>query len=102
METKEEVKSIVILGRRWFERVNGNTYFSAEIFVNGNHVHKIDYEYGYGDQYAHEAGAWLDKNGWIALERYSNGSAQPLWYYCRDHGISLIQNVVDVQRKKNL
>ena len=47
----KKINFIVIEGRRWFEKVNGNTYHSARVYVNGEHIGSVDFEYGYGDQY---------------------------------------------------
>jgi len=42
---------VLIIGRRWFDKVNGNTYHTAELQVNGNFVAKSGMQYGYGDNY---------------------------------------------------
>ncbi len=94
---RKKTRSITIIGRRWFERTNGNTYFSAEIHVNGEMVHKIDFQYGYGSQYSAEAGRWLAENGYLKME-----PCEMLWSHCKDRKIQLIDSVTDVQRKKDL
>ena len=43
--------SVFILGRRWFDKTAGNTYHTAQVFVNGDIIGKSDMEYGYDDQY---------------------------------------------------
>jgi len=40
-----KMKSITVIGRRWFERINGNTYHSAEIIIDGTFVHKIQFAF---------------------------------------------------------
>ena len=95
-------KSITVIGRRWFERTNGNTYYSAEIYVDGQRVHKIPFAYGYGDQYEWEAYEWLEENGRIELERYNNGGREAPWVYCERVGCQKISSVSDVSRKKDL
>ena len=97
-----EINSITILGREWWDKVNGNSYFSCDILVNGDHIHKIPYEYGYGDQYRYAAAIWLDKNGYISLEKNDNGTSQPLWSYCRDNNIVLYCQKFENQRKRDL
>ena len=47
----EKEKHLVINGRRWFEKVNGNTYHSVNVWINGQHIGGVGFEYGYGDQY---------------------------------------------------
>ncbi len=102
-KVKEKTKIIHIHGKRWFERVNGNTYFSCKMWINGDLVHTIDYEYGYGTQYRQEAKSWLDKNGFLpGLEHYDNGGSESLWRYCEKNKIKLNDEVTDVQRKKDL
>ncbi len=36
-----KVQSITILGRRWFQKSYGNTYFTAQILVDGKKVHDL-------------------------------------------------------------
>jgi hypothetical protein len=45
------VKNILFVGRRWFDKVNGNTYHTTEVYVNGKFVSKSERTYGYGSQY---------------------------------------------------
>lgn len=90
------VNSIMVVGRRWFERTNGNTYHSAEIYVNNNFVHKIDFTYGYGNQFEWNAMEWLKKNGY--LKEYKGNPST----YCRENNISYNSTVADVKRKKDL
>lgn len=101
--TETKTKSITIIGRRWFNRGPGNTYHSAEIIVNGELVGGIDFAYGYGEQYLQNAADWLEANGYMPdREHHQNGSADPLWYYCRERGIQFVYSVSDVSRKKDL
>lgn len=51
------MKTYLILGAKWHDRVNGNTYCNARV-INGSTGETefyIGYQYGYGGQYAHEA-----------------------------------------------
>ena len=107
METKiTPVKTgdnIVIIGRRWFDRVNGNTYFSANGLINGVEVISISYEYGYGEQYADRIYQELEKAGYLPdVIHHNNGSNEPLWQYCKRKGITKYTSVSDVSRKKDL
>ena len=95
--------SITVIGRRWFRKSAGNTYTTAEIYVNGDCVHKTPMQGGYGDHYLTIAGDWLDANGYTARKKHANGSCQPLWQYCRDeHGIGFVYSVSDVPRERDL
>jgi len=102
MTTKTKTKSITIIGRRWFQTTYGNTYFSVEIYVNGKHVHKINYAYGYDSMYCQSAFEWLDKNGYTNRKKYSWGSSEIPFRYCMKNGIELINSVTDVSRKRDL
>ncbi len=95
-----KVNSILFVGRRWFEKTNGNTYHSAEIYVNGEFVHKIDFTYGYGDQYMYNAWTWLKKNGYINGKYSTDQSSPRIW--CEHHGVKFAYTVADVKRKKDL
>jgi len=43
------MNSIVIVGRKWFQRSAGNTYNTADIIVDGELVHTLKRGYGYED-----------------------------------------------------
>lgn len=101
--TQESTKSITVIGRRWFNRGPGNTYHSAEILVNGKRVGGIDFAYGYDDAYLQNAADWLEANGYMPdRDHHANGSADPLWAYCRDREIEFAYSVSDVSRRKDL
>jgi uncharacterized protein (TIGR02996 family) len=93
------VKSIAVRGRRWFQRTNGNTYHTADIFVNGEHVHTTPTTYGYGSAYQDTAKQWLHQSGYLSHtpEGYSS-----LWRSSQDHGIDYQDSVDDVKRKADL
>ena len=91
-----QIKSITIIGRRWFQKTNGNTYHSVQIFVNTMEI-KLPYEYGYGDQYYDTAVNWLVTNGYIIPE---NGESPKEW--AKRNGVNMVSVVVDVARMKDL
>jgi len=95
--------NITIIGRRWFDRINGNTYFSAVGFVNGVQVVEIPFEYGYGNMYEQRIFEQLVKTGYCPnIERYENGSHESFWQYCNRMGITKYVTHSDVNRKKDL
>ena len=49
-------KIIHISIRRWFDRTHGNSYFSAQIIVDGVLAHVIPFQYGRGAHPLFEAG----------------------------------------------
>lgn len=89
-------RSVHIHGKRWFEKVNGNTYFSVCVFVDGVQVHHTDYEYGYGSQYEQRAMDELARLGYCPPNTYP---ARP-WF--ADHDINVVNIVTDVARKRDL
>ena len=96
------MKSILITGRRWFEKTNGNTYFSAKAYIDGIDVSKIEFEYGYGDQYLYEMFYQLEKEGLIPKFRNSEGYSPSPRIWCQENGIELLYDVADVDRKRDL
>lgn len=50
-------KTYFVLGAKWHDKVNGNTYFNAKVYdgETGNCLFYTGYQYGYGSQYAYEA-----------------------------------------------
>ena len=92
---------ITVIGRRWFERVNGNTYHSVAVYVNGDLVEYMPFDYGYGSMYMQNAGDILAKHYDLPLKRYEHGGMEGLWRL-KDKGFKIIDSVTDVERKKDL
>ena len=61
-------RSLFIEGREWFDKVNGNSYFSARIWVDGGQVAILPFKYGYGDQFLYEAQKKLLELGYLPQE----------------------------------
>jgi hypothetical protein len=68
----KEIRSVFIECREWFDKVNGNSYFSARIWVNGGQVAIIPFSYGYGDFYIYEAQKKLLELGYLPQENKNN------------------------------
>lgn len=83
--------NVFVIGRRWFDRVNGNTYHTAEVEVNGIYVGKSRMTYGYGDYY-------LETAKEILLQKYDfpkgMNENSPLWQL-REYGVVLNKSVID-------
>jgi hypothetical protein len=62
-------KQIIIKGRRWFDKANGNTYHSTEVYVDGKLIGSAPMRYGYGDQYYETGKEILADKGFIEYER---------------------------------
>jgi hypothetical protein len=54
-KTKTKIKTIDISAKEWFDKVNGNSYHSAQVIINyGLNDQRTIYcplQYGYGDSY---------------------------------------------------
>ena len=48
-------RSVFIEAREWTDTTYGNSYFSARIWVDGEIVSVLPFQYGYGDHYRHMA-----------------------------------------------
>ena len=83
--------TVTIYGKRWFDRVNGNTYHTAEVEVNGTTLGKSPMTYGYDEQY-------LETGKEILLQHYDlpRGMTErsPMWQL-RDNGVTLTKYVSD-------
>lgn len=89
------MKALHIEGRRWFQRTYGNTYHSVRIWIDGEQVATLPYQYGYGDSFLQTAVDWLKANGKIpATSEYGTR-------YLREvlHGT---YSCIDVSRQREL
>ena len=98
----KKITSITILAREWFDKVNGNSYFSAQVYINGKRVLNLPFQYDYGDQYAQAAKEELMDMGVINIKKSANGTSQPLWLYCKNNGIDLIADKAENQLKRDV
>lgn len=93
------IKKLELIGKRWLDRINGNTYFSAVAIYNGEVIKKIDFAYGYGDQWLAEITTDL------VVGQYQRGDRQPYWQFINEmekNGIAVFTACHDVKRKKDL
>ena len=100
------MKSLTIIGKRWFQRSYGNTYFSGFALIDGKPCGvSIDKAYGYGNHYEHEVFDAVERAGLLPAprEHYERtGGAECPWMYCEKHGIAYQAIVSDVPREKDL
>ncbi len=61
---KGSLLSVFINAKQWRDKTYGNTYYSAQISVNGEIVGYLPFQYGYGNQFLYEADKWLYNNGY--------------------------------------
>ena len=66
---KKQVKTIDVNAKHWFDKVNGNSYFSAEVVTNYGQADAqtfiLPFQYGYGDAYIYASLSELNKRGLI-------------------------------------
>lgn len=101
---KPKPESISIFGRRWWRRTYGGTYHTADIYVNGQFLHRTARQYGYGDQYLETAWQWLENEGYVPKRdrsATSGGTTSP-WRAAEELGIQLEYSVTDVKRQRDL
>lgn len=96
------IKSITLIGRKWFDKVNGNTYHSARAFIDGELVAVAPFQYGYGDQWLWSIADELEKNGFMPERKhYNNGGAESYWQYFRDgRRIPIVLDCSNVTKKE--
>jgi hypothetical protein len=70
-KTTENLRSLFIEGRLWFDKVNGNTYHAVRIEANGKVICQIPITYGYENQYLETALYWLQRFGLVSQETKS-------------------------------
>ncbi len=87
---------LVINRNRWFDKINGNTYHSVQVFVNGKLIAEQGLTYGYGDHYRQTAIELLEKNG------YSREGKEANWQMFNRLFDSVLYFCHDVSRKKDL
>lgn len=77
---KTKIKTIDVNALEWFDKVNGNSYFAGTVTVNYQMKTEkrfiMPFQYGYGDQYRHEAFETLKRANLIPKEEKS------FWQYC--------------------
>jgi len=97
------MQNITIIAKRWFDKINGNTYFSSVGLIDGEVKVKINFSYGYGNHYEYATFAELEKKGFINdVEHYKNGGTVSPFRYCQEKGLKYYSTHSDVKRKKDL
>ena len=91
----KKIETLVIRGRRWFQKLYGNTYHTVTVVVNG-HILKSSIQYGYGNQYLVAAADLLRENGYDIPENNIESLRTLKELSKNDY------KVVDVSRKKDL
>lgn len=80
------MKTLDIQAKEWFDKINGNSYFSALITIDfgmdSEKSIKIPFQYGYDNQYLCASLNELRTLGFIDIDNFT-----PLYRYCNDKGI---------------
>lgn len=90
-----KIKTLDVVALEWFDRVNGNSYFSGSITVNfglpDSFIIWMPFQYGYGDSFAHAAFLALIKEGYGEKYGLPMGTSRipALWSWCKDNKVIL-------------
>jgi len=87
-------RSIYVEAREWFDKVNGNSYYSARIYVDSRLVHITGMTYGYEYQFEHDAARVLASRGYIP-EEYGERSVR----WARDLGLDVYTVKYDSKKR---
>lgn len=86
------IKTIDIHAKEWFDKVNGNSYFSAIVTINfgmkDQKVINVPFQYGYSDHYITASFEQLQKDGILS----NNTTIYAPWRYCEENNIILRQS----------
>jgi hypothetical protein len=67
-------RSLFVEGRLWTDKTFGNTYFSARVWVDGQIVAILPFQYGYESHYQSESMKKLFELGYITEEYAKRGA----------------------------
>ena len=88
------LKTLIINVKKWRDKTNGNTYFTAQVVVNFAFSNQFEFDvpfsYGYGKQYLYDVERLLREAGIIGQERIEESN------------VKIIDIVNYVNRKKDL
>lgn len=90
------MQKLTVIGRRWFEKTNGNTYHSVEVYEGNKRLVRVPFAYGYGSQWQQTAFQEL-----VKLGLYQDTPDDYRRFHFSD-GDGHLFSVTDVARKKDL
>ena len=97
---KMKIKTIDLNAKEWFDKINGNSYFSVEIIINFGlknvKILKLPFQYGYGEHYEYESFNEIKKVFEIETEHHH------LYQYCKENNIILRTNKQENCLKRDL
>lgn len=100
----KDIKEIEIIGLRWFDKINGNTYHSVQVIINNKDSFYEGFTYGYDRAYEQTAKDLLIKK--ILSKRASNllknFNGGIYGFFMSERNIPINSHYQDVKRKKDL
>ena len=102
-----KVKQIRVTAKEWFDKVNGNSYFSAIVDINPDYPHmrrsfSLPFEYGYGEYYLQAAGEKLQELGYLKAKKTPGIPLPALARYCRENKIEFSHSIQHKCLKKEV
>ena len=93
------MKTIDVNAKQWWDKINGNSYFSAVVTVDyalpTEKQIKVPFQYGYGDSYEQGAFTALQESG------IYTGNARQLWGL-RDEGVIIRKDIEKGCKKRDV
>jgi len=89
--------TIDIIGKEWFDKINGNSYHSAQVTINNDAVLYVPLTYGYDDHYLQSALKLL-KAEYIIAKDFEGSLSR----YCYDNNISLDYHIIKKCLKRDV
>lgn len=86
-------KSVFVEARQWVDKTYGNSYFSGRVWVNGEIVAYMPFQYGYESAYQSEALRVLVDLGIVPKELFG----RPLWYL-KDLGYAVYSTISEAKK----
>ena len=94
---------IEIQAKEWLDKANGNSYFSANVYIDDDLVAELPFQYGYGDHYVDMAFREIGSNKLQELCKLKSVvNWKEYWGLCRQHNIKLITFKQENCKKKDL
>lgn len=96
MTEQKEIKGAYVRCRRWFDKINSNTYHDVTIQYRKGNTDFVNMTYGYGEQCFQTAKEFLLENG-ILDNKYKN---VPFWKIAKE--LDIETSIYDVNKKSEL
>jgi hypothetical protein len=90
---------IEIEAKEWFDRVNGNSYFSAVVILDDEQILEMPFQYGYGDHFIDMAFKELEKS---YIDLFTDLAGKSRTQFCNDNKIKLITSKQENCKKREL